>query len=342
MVFINIVSWNGMKYLPDALKSIFNQTYKDFSVLVIDNGSTDGTVDFLRAEYPQVSILKNSKNLGFAGAHNQGIKFVFNLCEKNNLDLEKNYMLITNPDIVLTPNFLEKIILRADNHSDGASFGGKILKIFNDDMVSCPTETIDSVGLKVFKNRRIAERGSGEGDAGQYNGEEEIFGFSDMLVLYRLSVFKNTEIKNGYFDSKYLNYKEDIDLAWRLRIFGWKSFYIGSAVAYHFRGVYESEKRNLKVIIRERKAKKGMINYYATSNHLFTILKNDFLVNFLKDSPRIFFYELSKFFYILFFEIKSLGAYLYFVKNFFKVWETRKEVMSRIKIDSGEIRKWFY
>lgn len=329
-----------MKYLPDMLKSIFNQTYKDFSVLVVDNGSTDGTVDFLRANYPQVSILKNSKNLGFSGAHNQGIKFVFNLCQKNNLDLEKNYILMANPDIILTPDFLEKIIPRADAHPDGASFGGKLLKIFNDDLVNCPTEIVDSAGLKIFKNRRMSERGAGEEDKGQYDAEKEIFGVSAALALFRLSAIKSSEVKNEYFDSRYFSYKEDVDLAWRLRLFGWKSFFVGSARAYHYRGAYGSEKRTLKTAIRERKIKKGMINYYGISNHLFTILKNDFGINFLKDFPRIFFYELSKFIYILFFETRNLGAYLYFLKNFSAVYNTRKNIMSRVKINKDDMGKW--
>lgn len=329
-----------MKYLPEVLKSIFDQTYKDFSVLVVDNGSTDGTIDFLRADYPQVAVLKNQRNLGFAGAHNQGVKFVFSLCERNNLELEKNYTLITNPDIILTPDFLEKITASADAHPDGASFGGKLLKIFQDDTVSCPTKIIDSAGLKIFKNRRMAERGAGEEDGGQYDKGEEVFGVSAAIALFRLSSVKNAEIKNEYFDSRYFSYKEDVDLAWRLRLFGWKSFYAGNAVAYHYRGAYGSETRSLKTAIRERKVKKGMINYYSTANHLFTILKNDFGINFLKDFPRIFFYEFLKFWYILFLETKNLGAYLYFVKNFFKVCAARKDIMSRVKIGKEEMRKW--
>jgi GT2 family glycosyltransferase len=342
MIFINIISWNSIKYLPDALKSIFNQTYKNFSALVIDNGSTDGTVEFLRANFPQASILKNSKNLGSAAARNQGIKFVFNLCEKNNLNPEDNYILIMDSNIILSPDFLEKISARADILREGASFGGKILKIFHEDSAEdCPAGILDGAGLKIFKSGKIIERASGEEDKGQYDSEEEIFGVSRGLALYRLSALKTAEIKNGYFDRQYFESGADDDLAWRLRVFGFKSFYVGNAVARRHCGIYSGKKKSLKASLCEIRIKKGTSNYYSVANHLFTIFKNGFAANLAANFPRMFFYELSKFLYIIFFETKSSGAYWRFVKNFSGVLATRKEIMSRKKNCAEEMKKWF-
>jgi len=119
-VTIQIVTWNSMKYLPTCLKAIFDQSYKDFQVLVIDNNSMDETVDFIRKNYPEVAIFQNKKNMGFAKANNQGIKL-----------LHSPYVLLCNPDIILEPDWLEKIMtnIESGEYSNIGSFGGKLLKL---------------------------------------------------------------------------------------------------------------------------------------------------------------------------------------------------------------------
>lgn len=339
MVFINITTYNSMKYLPEALRSIFSLDKKNFKVLVIDNGSTDGTVEFIRDNYPEVLILKNVKNRGFATAHNQGIKFVESFGEKHGIKPENIFILITNPDIILTSNFLEKIINHANNFKDGASFGGKLYKIFiNQDE---PTDLIDSTGLKIARSRRFVDRGAGKIDKGQYK-TGEIFGNSGALVLYRLSALKDIEIDGQFFDERFFVYKEDVDLAWRIRMFGWKSYYIDDAIAYHYRGAYGSEKRNLSSVVRERRAKNELINYYSTRNHIFTIFKNDFLKNIIKDFHKIFFYEISKFLYILFFETKTLKAYYKILLSLPQILKWRKKIMTSAKIKPEDMRRWIF
>ena len=95
-VSIQIVSWNSLKFLPDCLESIFNQSFRDFSVLVIDNCSRDHTPEYLERNWPQVKMLKNSRNLGFSRAHNQGI-----------LATSGEFVLVLNPDIILELDFLK-------------------------------------------------------------------------------------------------------------------------------------------------------------------------------------------------------------------------------------------
>lgn len=339
MVFINIVTWNSMKYLPDALRSIFSQTYKNFKVLIIDNGSNDDLFSFLKSEYPQILVLRNAKNLGFAAAHNQGIKIALSFCDKNNYNPQKSYALIVNPDIILEPTFLEKIIFCADNKNDGGSFGGKLLKVYGEKDAGQCFSLIDSTGLKIFKNRRVVERGAGEKDENQFISGE-VFGNSAALVLYRLSALQDVEIKGKYFDTAYFSYKEDVDLAWRLRLLGWKAFYENKAIAHHHRGAYGSEKRALRTAIRERRVKNQLVNYYSTCNHLLTLFKNEFLENVFKDFLQIFFYESAKFFYCLFFEPKIMGAYFKFFKFLPYALGWRREIMARKKINEEDMRRW--
>ncbi|MFN3301467.1 MAG: glycosyltransferase, partial [Patescibacteria group bacterium] len=99
-ISIQIVTWNSRKFLSECLNSIFNQTYKDFSILIIDNASNDGTIEFIKENYPTLNILRNSKNLGFATAHNQGLRLFEN----------SPYVLLINPDVILEKDWLEKIL----------------------------------------------------------------------------------------------------------------------------------------------------------------------------------------------------------------------------------------
>jgi len=343
-VSINIVTWNSFKYLPDCLQSIFNQTFENFSLLVIDNGSTDETMNFIRHNYGnRVTILRNFKNLGFSHAHNQGIE----LAKKEKVE----FILIINPDIILAPNFLEELILEAEKRPEGGSFGGKLLKI----TIPPPSlrgkgsmpesKIIDSLGLKIFKNRRVIELGGGEKNNRRDENIVEVFGISGALTLYRSNALEDVKLSlnnsSEYFDEDFFTYKEDIDLAWRLRLFGWKAIYVPRAIAFHHRLAPSKEKIRVNETIKLRKERPRTINYFSYKNHLLMLFKNEYLSNFLIHFPHIFWYELKKFIYLLFFEPKTLKALGEFFIQLPRIWQKRKIIMKRAKVGPKEIRKWF-
>jgi len=343
-ISINIVTWNSMKYLEKCLNSIFSQTFRDFSVLIIDNGSRDGTVEFVRENYnrppKQATVLQNFQNLGFSCAHNQGIKLT-----------ESEYILVTNPDIILEKNFLENLLNEIEAGSEIGSAGGKLLRVyFKDQDLKEPelSDIIDSIGLKPLRSRQVVNVGEGEKDKGQYNKIREVFGISGALALYRrealedvkLSVSTRSGIKEEYFDESFFSYKEDIDLAWRLCLRGWKSIYTPEAKAYHWRAI-QGGKRGVFKVFREYQKRSRIVNFYSYKNHLLTILKNEFLGNFLKDFPFIFFHEFQKFFYILFFESYTLKALFAFFGACSEVLIKRRKIMKRAKVTPKEMRKWF-
>lgn len=335
-ISINIVTWNSSKFIRQCLNSIFEQNYKDFSVLIIDNASSDGTAKIIEKEFPQVSVLKNARNLGFSKAHNQGIRFA----------LEKGfeYILVFNPDIIITDDCLEELIKAVETDPKIASVGPKLFKIqtTNTELKeSLKTKVIDSCGLKILKSRKIVERGAGEVDSGQYDNKEEVFGLSGAMVLYKRDALKDIKIFNEYFDENFFAYKEDADLAWRLRLRGWKNLYQGKAIAYHYRAASIEEKAGIMKIIKNRRGKSKMINHYSYKNHLLLLAKNDFFINFILNFPFIFFYELGKFFYILFFESKTLLSLGQFFKELPPTVKKRKLIMRNKKIGPKEIREWF-
>lgn len=330
-VSIHIVSWNSLKFIPECLKSVFGQSFKDFSVLIIDNASDDNTVAFIAENYPQVKIIKNSKNLGFARAHNQGI-----------ITTDSEYILFLNPDIILKLDFLEKLMEVAKTDATSGAFGGKLLKIQTSDAEIGErqrTKVIDSVGLKIYKSRRVIDQGEGDEDVGQYERRRDVFGISGACALYRRKALEDIKIPvktNGtsdeYFDEDFGNYKEDIDLAWRLRLRGWRAVYVPEAIAYHFRGAP----------IRKRMGQFSLVAFLSYRNHLWMLLKDDQWQNFSLHIWFIFWYQLGKELYLLFTQpTVLLGASFSYWRKFFKMCGKRRYIMSRATEKAKDIRKKF-
>lgn len=343
---ICIVTWNSMKFIKDCLESIMKQSIwlaKDFEIKiainVVDNGSQDDTVDFIRNNYPYVHILKNINNLGFSRAYNQAIKMQ-----------QTDWVLVLNTDVILEPDFLEKILIAAKNSKrDVAALGGKVLKI--ETVVEngglsekIKSDKLDSCGLEVRKSRQVKNIGEGEVDEGQYDELNEVFGFSGACVLFRREALEDVNFKDEYFDEDLFAYQEDYDLACRLQLYGWQSVFVPSAKAYHFRsaslGMLSPWK--FRKIIKARKQKSQLTNYYSYKNHLCVLLKNEITENFWRYLPHIFWFELKKFIYLLFFETRTLGCLGKFFKLFGRMRLKRKIIMSRRKVTAEYIRGWVH
>ncbi|HUT22337.1 MAG TPA: glycosyltransferase family 2 protein [Candidatus Bipolaricaulota bacterium] len=321
-VSINLVTWNGAKYIQACLKSVFEQTFKDFSLLIIDNGSTDDTLELIGEKFPHLKIVRHKENQGFAKAHNQAIHWS-----------KSDYVLVLNQDIILEPDFLENIVALMDKNPRAAAASGKLLRWQNNQK----TNYIDTLGLKIYKNHRVVDLGSGEVDQGQYDGVKEVFGASGAAPVFRREAL-NDAVENGqYFDEDFFSYKEDVDLAYRLRWRGWQAWRVPSAVGYHDRSVSgPAGKMNRRLIMKARKSKSRFGTFYSYRNHLYVLLKNA-----PKLGLSIFFYELQKFLYILFAEQSSLKAFSEAMKNRKKFLEKRKLIMERKTDDAKEIEKWF-
>src|SRR3989338_4533015 len=150
------------------------------------------------------------------------------------------FLICLNQDAVLTETFVERA-LKPFHDSEVAAVQGKVMRLKekkgNDFELN---GLIDSAGLVMLKNRRIISRGQGEKDRGQYEQAREIFGVDGAVPVYRKSALEDVKIKDEYFDEDFFMYKEDVDLAWRLRLAGWKAVYEPKAVAHHFRGAGEN------------------------------------------------------------------------------------------------------
>ncbi len=294
-VVIQFVTWNGAKYIAPLLVSLKNQTQKDWQLLIWDNASTDNTVgeleNSLAGNWCEYKIFKSEKNLGFALAHSQ----LFTKYQISNIQ----YLFILNQDTVLEPDYLEKLVVFVDSHPKVAALAGKIMRLQQKDMV-------DTLGLKVLRTHRVVELTTGPAEP------FEVFGVSGALPLYRLEAIKQT----GFFDENFFSYKEDIDLAYRLRRAGWTAYCVPMALAYHDRG-----SGNGGILARHNRS--SLVNYYSYRNHLLVLLKNLSWRDWLRNGLFILGYELAKAVYMLFSAPRQLfNAWLDIIRLYSKM---RKE-----------------
>lgn len=340
-VAITIVTWNSMKYLPEALASIEAQTFRDWSLLIVDNASNDGVVEYVRGHHPRAMIIRNTQNLGFARGHNQAIAYARAQLAKDGQEL---LVLVTNPDIILEPDYLETIVDSVERRPEVGAATGKLLKVRERGEGELRegerTTVIDTTGIKVYKNRRFVERGAGESDDdGAYAKTEEVFGVSGALGLYRLSALDDAAVGGEVFDEDFFVYKEDVDLAWRLRWRGWAALYVPRAKAYHYRAASGRDRATFMDVVRGRRGRSKVVNFYSYRNHLLLLAKDD--RPSLLDRARICWYELRKFIYLLVAEPSTLRGLASYLKLRGKIRRKRRMIMKNARVSPKEMRRWF-
>jgi GT2 family glycosyltransferase len=344
-VSIHIVTWNSMRFLPDLLKSIMGQTYRDFNVVILDNASTDGVEAFVREAYPQMVFIRNARNLGFSVGHNQAIRYAIEHWPE--AELSNRFILVTNPDIILTPTFLEELVAATRIHPEVGAFGGKLLRAFGENLGDevlkevVRSQRLDSVGLNPHRNGTVTDRGAGELDEGQYEQSQKVFGISGALAFLRASALEDVRFGDEVFDQDFFAYKEDVDLAWRLQHAGWDAMYVPRAVAYHYRGMYGAEKSGLWKRLRNHREKSLLRNLYSTRNHWLMLLKNVRLSQFFLSVFWIVTYELARLMYILLFERTGWQALRETVGLSPRMWRKRRATLRHAKRPAKEVRKWF-
>jgi GT2 family glycosyltransferase len=241
VVSVVIVNWNGLKFLKGCLRTLLLQSYSDFETIVVDNGSVDGSVSFIRASYPQIKIIENSDNRGFAAANNQGIAVA-----------RGRYVALLNNDTEVTREWLRRLVVSAESSPpDVGMWAPKIISLED-------RATIDSVGGLLISTCCIAKgRGRGERDRGQYDGVRDVFIPSACAAMYRREMIDAV----GGFDEEFFAYCEDTDLGMRAMLMGWKTRSVPEAVAYHHYSGTAGRYSPMKAFLVER-------------NHIWVAVKN--------------------------------------------------------------------
>lgn len=262
---------------PEVLRLLFNslyaQTDQDWKLFWLDNGSTEEERASMHAVSHGAMMIEQQENIGFAGGHQK-------LYEQHDAD----YVLCLNADAILEPGYIASLRQFLDTHPETAAVSGKIFRWdFNTEGQIVKSDIIDSLGLARTCYEKVYDIGGGMTKSEFQMTNEEVFGVSGCLPIYRRSA-----VGAQLFDPSYFLYKEDIDLAYRLNRNGWKAWYVSSAVAYHHRTFRP------KTVARPYRAQ--LLSY---RNHLHN-LRHLTLLDWAKRGWMIIPYEFLKFIYIFF------------------------------------------
>lgn len=342
LISINLVVYNEEKRIKDCLKAVFNQTYKNYEVLIFDNASTDKTLEVVKNEFPEeismgkLKIFRADRNYVFGPGQNRAAKMTAG-----------KYILGLCADVWIKEDFIEQAVKIMETDKTIGALQAKIYRLIDGQK----SDIIDTCGFEIYKSRRVVNRGHGmrENDAKRFNlgGSEvkpleEIFSYEGACPFWRREALEDTAIWNEYHDEDFVWYGDDIDLGWRMRLMGWKNYFSPSVIAWHERQTTKRLSTGKLDFIRQRKTlpkKKKMLDW--VNMHL-TFVKNDLGIF---EWPDIYLFakrEIMLFGYALIFEPYTiLVGVPRLIKYLPRALKKRKEIMKRRKISTQEIKKWY-
>lgn len=337
LVSVVIQSYNSRRYIERCLDSLLAQGYSNMEVLIIINGSNDGSLELIETKYgrnKKIRIIEPGENTFYSRGNNLGIR-----------ESRGDYIFSLNQDTVLEPEFLKKLIAALERDRSLGSVSGKLLHY--NYTINSKTKILDSTGIEMFKTRRVIDRGQWERDYAQYDRDTEIFGASGAAAVYRRRALEEVKLPkaNGtdeYFDEDFGAYKEDIDLAWRLQLAGFGCRYIPDAVIYHGRTVGRSWPSQLIRFILNRRRQSRKVRKPAFKNHYLMMVKCELPVLFWRNFAYIFVRELLLFSYTMLFEPFQIFALIEFFRQLPEAVRKRKLIMRNVKAFPQELIKLFH
>lgn len=293
-VSVIIPNFNGIAFLDTVLNSLEGQSMNDFEVILVDNGSTDGSCSFAAANYPWVHILELPDNFGFCRAVNEGIRAS-----------KAPYVLLLNNDTEVTENFVEEMLAAIKRHRNAFSCGAKMVQYHDRDR-------LDDAGNYYCALGWSFARGRGR-DIHAFEKEEKIFAACAGAAIYRKKILDQI----GLFDEEHFAYLEDVDIGYRARIYGYENWYAPEAVVYHV-GSGTSGSRYNQFKTR-----------YSSRNNVYLVYKNMPFLQILLNLPFLAAGFVVKF---LFFAVKGMGReYLAGIKNGFSISRKDRKVPFTLK-----------
>ncbi|HYK02449.1 MAG TPA: glycosyltransferase [Thermoanaerobaculia bacterium] len=338
LVSVVLVTWNSARYLRRCLEGIGQQTHRNIELIAIDNASADDSVALV--EPHATTLVRNRDNRGFSAAVNQAIALA-----------RGELVLVVNPDCYLLPEYAERLV-GLFSIPDVGSATGLLIRARGTEIE--PTEEIDSMGIRMTRTGRHLDIGQGLecGDRShRFSSREsqlvrsgvkavtavtalqtiEVFGVSGAAAMFRMSFLHDTAIDGEVLDEDFFAYREDADLAWRGRLFGWRSFCDPEAVAYHVRRVTPEARRELP----------ADVNMHSVKNRFLLRLKNQGAYLALRNLP----FELARDLVVLVatltIERTSLPAFSWLWRNRKRVLAKRREIQRRRKVSDRALAGWF-
>jgi GT2 family glycosyltransferase len=206
-VAVALANWNGLEFVPRCLQALVAQSHPPSQIVVVDNGSTDGSREWIRSNHPQVELIENEENEGFAAGYNRAIA-----------SCRSRFILILNTDVFLGRDFIAETLSTLERSSDIGATTGLIYQ----------EATRQELNGGFFMRRLLRIRPSSN-----VREDEEVFGCTGAALLCRGEMLDSVRLEGEVFDESFFAYCEDIDLAWRAQLNGWKACFNPLARAHH-------------------------------------------------------------------------------------------------------------
>jgi GT2 family glycosyltransferase len=258
-----ILNWNGGELVLSCLRSLVQQTRAPDEIIIVDNASTDGSLEHLEQLQPGLRVVRNSVNVGFARAANQAVNAATG-----------QWLLLLNLDIELSHEYIQRLLEAGDSDGRIGSLTGKLLR-----PLTGSAHTIDSTGHVLFRNGWAANRGEEMPDEGQWESSGEVFGVTAAAAMYRKAMLSDVvEGPARPFDERFFAYIEDVDLDWRMRWMGWKAWYVPVPAIHHRSAT--GGRRQTKIL------------QHILKNRLLLVANNDLWPDGLKRVPGVVMFTL--------------------------------------------------
>ncbi len=243
LISVIIPNWNGEKLLKKCLNAIDKQDFKDFEVIVVDNGSIDNSLNIIKKSFPGVILINLDRNTGFANAVNEGIRHS-----------SARYIVMLNNDTEVDKYFLKYLIHSIENHKDVGMVAGKMLNFYNRSLIDSAGDFMDIVG-------HANGIGYGEKDSSYFSKGKYIFLVSGGGSLFKRELFDRV----GLLDKDYFAYFEDVDLCIRAQLMGYKAWYEPRSIVYHIHKATSNRNKAYTEFLQFRNMTMTIIKDFPTS-----------------------------------------------------------------------------
>ena len=306
LVSVVVVTWNGKHLLRECFDALLSQTYRPFEIILVDNGSSDGTIDFVARRYGRhVRSLALGQNKGYAAGNNEGFR------------ASKGDLLVTlNNDTHVSPTWLGALVREIGSSSDVGACASRQMRMGQGNI-------IDALGIGLHPNGDSFAVASGQQDCGQFDEIVEVFGAHGASAMYK----REALIDAGLFDEDFFAYEEEFDLNWRLRMLGWRCLYVPDARLEHLGGA-------------TIKRKPGLHDYLKTRNRFFCILKNYPVSVLAEHLPSLAKTEVGNVYLILRGESFRLNARMGVFPYLGRMLRRRERIQTRRKITDAAFKSW--
>jgi GT2 family glycosyltransferase len=302
-ISVIIVNWNGKHHLEECLDSLSKQTFKAFETILVDNGSSDGSIEFVEEHFPVVKVIKLNDNKGFSWGNNIGLQ-----------QARGDFIALLNNDTLVDMHWLEELYRAMTKHSHVGTCASCIANYYSRDVLDTAGDGFDlcGSGYKIGEGMPVTE----------FQKERYVFGACAGAVLYRRSMIDDI----GFFDESFFAVGEDLDLSFRAILAGYKCLYVPDAIVYH--KVNQTVGRNSDFLL-----------YHSRKNVEYTYFKNVPFPLIIATLPLHIIYNFLTFVQAFF--DKRVKIFLKskkdFIKNFTEVYRLRKKIQEKRKISLKEL-----